>query len=83
MPVIGDAEKNPRCCITNELSTEIFPLVWEAATGNCCYLSVEILQKKNGCQMSKLPVLQRVLVTWKVLKDLNEKEPHQAKETII
>lgn len=70
--VIGDAEKNPRCCITNELSTEVFPLLWEAATGNCCYLSVEMLQK-NGCQMSKLPAPQRVLVTQKILKNLNKK----------
>lgn len=74
-PVIGDTEKNPRCCITNELSTEVFPLLWEAATGNCCYLSVEILKKKkkNGCQMSKLPVPQRVLVTQKIPNSLNKK----------
>lgn len=58
-PVTGYTERNPRCCITNELSTEVFPLLWEAATGNCCYLSVERLQK-NGCQMSKLPASQRV-----------------------
>lgn len=46
-PVTGDAEKNPRCCITNELSTEVVPLLWEAATGNCCYLSVERLKKNR------------------------------------
>lgn len=81
-PVTGDAEKNPRCCITNELSTEVFSLLWEAATGNCCYLSVEML-RKNGCQMSKLPAAQRVLVTQKILKNLNKKEPHQVKNLTI